>query len=765
MSALRITIGVGLDRGARDALLPVIEATRRTRKIIESELNSAATSRLRTEKKVTDDVLRVKSTSNREEIRNEQKTAKALEKIREDLAKKVDTGGAAAAKSMVTAAEIRLKTIQGMTDKVTQSTANMAEGLSRIDRQTERLRSRAKNMREFMSGAGSNLRKSAAFGRETANNIAAGYGMDFSLSGMIQGSVQRQALSQKIASNASTGGKSYTGQQVQNFAGGVAKATSTSSADILGGIEQFSGLTGELDVMMQVTNSGKTAAEELSVLAKATGTSFEDMAKSAAELTNKLGDIPNKGQVAIDTLRALGGGGQVGAIELEHIAKAGGKLAAQSNKFTLSKETKGLLNAKGLTNETGQNMAVMGALSQMARQHGSRATPVTAMNSAFAFIRDFGGGPGLKNMGAFGLNAFTDGSKTKQKDPIENLLAIIGKTKGNQGDIAKIMRNQNSRDIVLAGADIYGKAKGAGKTEDQALAAVRAEFNRYLSVTMDGEEVQKKFNDATNTAASKAILFQENLNTSADAMANRLLPSLERLVPTIEASVNMFTKLVAWGAEHPGQLISSAIIGSIAKAAIGTSIKATLEKSIMDGGAFGKIGQAGAIAALTIATITVGTMMVDSFIDKKKSEVDASVKGGIADANRSAELNAKVNRGEQLTQAEMTEYQGMSQAASAKAQKAKAKGSNFGDYAIAALGSTSVGMVANLLAGNGPLGGIEGFAKNQKNNAFAAKDAEMDADRLAAGLARALSKGVLKVEVTNQPAPPVSGDGRTPPGK
>lgn len=773
MSAMRITIGVGLDRNARDVLTPVIEATKRARRVIQSELEGAASVRLRTEKKVSEDVVRVKAAAGKDEVRAEQKTAKALEKIREELNKKVDTSGAAAAKSMVTAAEIRLKGIQGLTDKASQATANMAEGLSRIDRMTARVQARAHNIREFTSGLSRNVRGAAAFGRETASNLAAGYGIDFSLSGMIQGSVQRQSLAQKIANNAnnSINGANFTGGGVQDMAKTISTKTATSQADVLQGIEAFGGLTGQLDILNQITASGRTAGEELAILAKATGSSFEDMSKATGELVNKLGDIPNAGQVAIETMRSLGGGGQVGSIEIEHYAKQMAKLAAQSGQFKLNAGTAGLLSSKGVSNETGQNIAVMGALGQGARQLGSRSSPATAANSAFAFIRDFGTQTSIKRLNEKmgGYSAFADDSKTTLKDPKQIITDILRYTKGDQGKLAYLMPNQNSRDVVKGYGNVYTKAKAGGASEEQALEAVSKAYDKYLTVTMTGEEVMKKFNATMGTAESKAVLLQENLNKSADSMANRLLPTMERLAPKVEKAVEAFTSFIAWAAENPGKLVGAALTTSIANAALGATFKAAIEKALTGGGpggaGMGAVGAAGLIASLSIAAVTVGVMTVDNFFDKKNAAEKKAFEDDMNDTNKASAMNAKLGRGEKLTDEEMKEFGAIRDRAGKRASDARGKaigGADWQEYGIAAIASTPVGMIANKLAGNGFLGGITAFNKEGQNREQAAKDAEVDADRMARAFKKALigPDGTLNVTVKNQPTPELTA-GRT----
>lgn len=372
-----------------------------------------------------------------------------------------------------------------------------------------------------------------------------GFGVEMSATDMLQGAVDRQRAATSISNQAwipHEGAPAGADQKVDpnlilQKATDVGIKTGTDTSDLLAGLDKYVAHTGDL-------KTGLETMEELARVSKANGANFQDMAQAASEISNEMGDIPNKGKAIGQVLRALAGQGQMTAIELKDQAKNVAMLTSQSNFFKIDPMSSATLNKAGVTDEVGQRMAVVSGLAQMARSKGGRVTAKTAMQSAMAFMRDLANPNEVKRMHAAGLNVYADEGHTKVRDPLQMLLESfrVGRRKGgiSRDVINNLFPNQQSRAVTNAFSqdynDAYEKAAREGVTDElkrhqYAAEQVTAGFQKLLAVVQSNEQVDIAFAASMQTADSRVKVLNNQLGKATNEIMLQLLPALIMLAP------------------------------------------------------------------------------------------------------------------------------------------------------------------------------------------------------------------------------------------
>lgn len=386
-----------------------------------------------------------------------------------------------------------------------------------------------------------------------------GFGVDMSPQEMLASAVDRQRVATSISNQAwipKEGAPEGAQQKVDpnlilRKTTDVGIATGTDTSDLLAGVEKYVSHTGDLKTILDTM-------EDLARVSKANGANFQDMAQAASEISNEMGDIPNKGKAIGQVLRALAGQGQMTAIELRDQAKNVAMLTAQSNFFKIDPMSSATLKKAGVDDEVGQRMAVVSGLAQMARGKGGRVTAKTAMQSAMAFMRDLANPNEVKRMAAAGIDVYADSSHTKVRDPLQVMLEAfrVGRSKGgvNRDVINKLFPNQQSRAVANAFSqdynDAYEKSARSGVTDElkrhQAAAeAVTAQFQKLLAVVQSNEQVDIAFAASMQTADSKVKVLNNQLGKATNEIMLQLLPALIMLAPYLVQFAAGLSELLA----------------------------------------------------------------------------------------------------------------------------------------------------------------------------------------------------------------------------
>ncbi len=407
----------------------------------------------------------------------------------------------------------------------------------------------------------------------------------------------------------------------------------------LSGMASFVGTSGDLDTARKIIG-------DLGVLARATGTEFDDMVSAAGEVAAKLGDVPNKGQIVLSVMKTLAGQGKLGAVEIKNMATEMAKVGSVAKSFNMSPE---------------KAMQEMGILMQVARQSGGAKSASVAANSAMALIQTLTKGSTIKNLQKAGIQPFADKEKTKLLSPETMTLAMLYKSKGDLQQLGGMIKDTMAFRAVRGFATVYNEKKG---TQAEKLDAVRAEFAKQRAAVL-GEgaggknELETQFAASMQTSEAKVQLFNNKLSEIGDSIASRVLPALEKLAPTIVNGVEAFGKFVAWAAENPGKALAVALTASIARASLDTVLRAGIENLFksanggggagIGGGAGGKLskglmaaGMALTIAAAAITITQVGEMIIDD-VSKKREGAKDSTEAALIGADNAvrAALHAK----------------------------------------------------------------------------------------------------------------------------
>lgn len=647
MGDIRIRVGVGLDANVRSVYRPLVAAAQEAAQQIMRALNTGhklSMGTLRTTaaqvpevfagpyrtagKRAGDELVKVTVVAEREARRQA------------NLVERAERQKEAAYRRMVREMERSQREETRIVDRELRARSAAAE------REHERMARRTGYwaMRNF-----SPVTPTLSMGRRVAGDLARGAGVNFDTGSLVSNYVNRQTMATQLsnAAHIREGGVESAKTKVDPRvlmaeANKTALDTASDATEILSGMSAFVGKTGDLA-------TARSIMADMARLSKATGSNMQDMLDASADVANALGDIPNKGRVIFDTMRAIAGQGQVGAVEIKDMASNMSKLAAMTGAFKIEGSTAKILEASGLTDATSQNVAIMGAMAQAAKAHGGRPTATTAANSSMSFIRDMSNRTTMKRWREQGLDVFTDKSQTAIRDPKALILEVLNKTKGDLGQIANLMPNQNSRAVLTAfkhhyqqgieSAEAFAKKDGKTLTKDEkhraGLKMAADEFDNLLKVTMSNSEVAEKFGNVMQGDAAKAQIFQQKLQMIADTTSSRLLPAMEKLAPYVAQAADAFGKFLVWAVGNPGQAVATALSASIAKASLDNVVRTGIEQlfQVQNGkgkgiaGAAGNIGATFTIAALAITTAQIGIAYIDSMSDKENKRIGDNAAG------------------------------------------------------------------------------------------------------------------------------------------
>lgn len=320
--------------------------------------------------------------------------------------------------------------------------------------------------------------------------------------------------------------------------------TAMNPEDALEGLEKFVGKTGDL-------RTGRDALKDLAILSKATGSNLSDMASAAGDVSNVLGDVPNKGKQVYEVMKVVAGEGKTGAVLIKDLATQMAKLAAPAQLFE---------------GDRGNNIAILGAMVQEARGHGGASSASQAANLN-SFVNTFSKSARIGGFQGFGVDIHGAGGMIR--DPREVIVdafsaAMRGGTRlSRNGHATAAPGGMNNFDVNLSAmfADAkavqsirgfeaifkqtYSASKEANDKDKlaEASAAVRAEFQRLMGAAMDEATVQEDFKRAMATTESQVTVFNNTMAETAGEVETALIPALQALAPE-------FVKLAQWISEQ-----------------------------------------------------------------------------------------------------------------------------------------------------------------------------------------------------------------------
>lgn len=374
----------------------------------------------------------------------------------------------------------------------------------------------------------------------------------------------------------------------------IGQRTGFTANEVGQGLEKFVGLTGDLDL-------GRKSLENMAVLSKATGSSFEEMVEAAGAASNTLGNMPNKAEVLYDVMKKVSSEGKTGAILIKDLATQMAKIASSAQMFS---------------GDRAHTITILGAMAQEARGRGGAASASQAATSVQQFTNVFRKRQRLDTFTGFGMKTYDAGGgiRDPQQLIVESFVAAMrggfrltpaGKKLPMQGalgqkDPAKGWQNFETNLTALygdvkamratAGFESVFKEGYTGKSgTDQeklvaATAAVNEEFHRLTVDMMDEATVQEDFALAMKNSKSQVAVFNDRIQEVAEEFQQEMLPALISLAPEMVLLAKGAGDLLATllGVKKPGAPVTDAQ-GAAAQAAAQKAIDLANKRDFLPG--------------------------------------------------------------------------------------------------------------------------------------------------------------------------------------
>jgi hypothetical protein len=734
--SIRIRVGASVDRNIGTAFRPIVDAARVARQAVEDEM-ARAWAAVRGEGSAVGGGAG-RGGPYRSVVREAEKAANQIVETERRKQARIAAEEARAMRRRETA-ERHVARIKDRYFAEQQRQGERAEKLAAQEAAASR-KAAGGRMRAIGSGSLETMGKIGRGALGVAGTVARGAGVQTDLAAYVGQAVELETRATELSNAAydeqRDKGKRLDPSQLVRLGRQVGQQAAFDPARVLEGLQSFVGKTGDLA-------TGQAALPGLAKLARATGTSLEDMIGSAGEASKALGEVgpgkafetaEEKGKALVNVLRLIAGQGKVGAVELKDLAKYGGRLSAASTAFG---------------GNAAQNLGDMGALAQLAVAKGGAASAAEAATSVAGFANTLKTPARVKEFKAHGVDIMAKGGGFKSvRDILKDASAAAVERGGTEAplEFKKMFANVYGARAADPAMQAYSKAfqENLGVTKDKTKAdkagreAVDALFDNFGKAISAAEE-QESFDKSMKTGAAQVQLFNNELSKIGGQIAEKVLPALIKAGPTIIKFVEKFASFVNFAVDNPGQAAAGALAASIAKASIGNVVSGGLDKLISGAaaspGAMKGLGVL-SIAATAITIGAVGKMIIDSVMDSKDKGVNASIE---ADARA---FNAR----QALQGAVTTQNAGQAQLAYDNAKKEKAA---LEQRIQAAQDPTSF---------FGALFGSKTFEQRERETQDAAKIEDLKADlaKLNAAMDKVggILKGGLNVNVQNMPAGP-----------
>jgi hypothetical protein len=515
MGAIRIKVGASLEANATSVFVPLVRAAERARRDIAKSFDSAA--------KEPGKLTRANKASGDAVIRDvEREAAKLL--AEETKGQKQRTREVQReVNERVRLEKQAMREIERELDQANREIARRQERSNRggaigIGRRAAISVSRGSAIAYGLAGRAI----SGAVG--VGEDLLQGAGVDTTLAPHIQRAMDLRSRASQVVNagyipgSAGMQGVKQDPAEVMKDVESAANRTAFSMNEAMEGLQGFVAQTGDLQ-------TGRDMLFDMAKLARATGSSLKDMSDAAAQVSNKLGDVPNKGEAVSAVMRVIAGQGKMGAVEVKDLARQMAKVAA---------------NARMFEGPAARNIGELGILAQEARLRGGAASASIAATSVTAFANTLSTPTTvLKHWGGMGLNPYTDQTYKTLRSPEEIILEALKKSGGNKIKLQELFPNIRAMASVRGFADVYN---ATGGTTEEKLRAVRAEFENLRHAQLDAEEVNRAFSQAMQTAESKVQIANNRLDQMAGKIADAMLPALAGLAPVIEDLTPLMAK-------------------------------------------------------------------------------------------------------------------------------------------------------------------------------------------------------------------------------
>ncbi len=633
MAQLNLRVGASVDRNMAVAFQPLIEGAKRAKAAIEAEGQKAGRAIGVSTKKGTKDA--------------EAAFAKLAAEVSGKLPKALGAGSSAVVKfgkDAKTSFDQTKRAFADMAKEAEKSMAKIAAAQKGSSPQATGLGSAmrilagrgarsvaagayqaaggAPTMSGVIGGAGglgvSLAKKAAAAAFAITKDLAKAAGVDTDIGSIAKKNFDLESAAQNVANQGLIAGDGRNSKRVRKEdligqALDVGEKTGTDANSLMTGLDKFTGKTGDL-------RTGRDIMETMAIYSKATGSSMEDMMDAAADVSNQLGNVENKGQAVKDLMRSFAGQGKLGAVEIKNLATQMSKIGAAAVRF------------EGTRTES---ITQMGVLAQMARAKGGAFSATNAATSVGAFAAVFSKGARLNAFEKMGVE--TQGANNKVKNPKQLLIDAmvasenhINKHTGKKSGLGKefdknmgsMFADVSSRKSTSGFEAIFKEAGGGAA----GIARVTSEFERLERAIIADEEIMSSFEAAMKTSNSQADVFNNAIRKSAIQMQTDLMPAMAGLAKELVPLARKAAGVVQWltGGSKQGEGMAAD-----AKANVDETVK-TIDKQV----AGGKISDA------SIERGKEEAKQAKFAVDRAKAELETA-KGTIKERDDKGNLTGK----------------------------------------------------------------------------------------------------------------------------
>ncbi len=279
--------------------------------------------------------------------------------------------------------------------------------------------------------------------------VAAGVMGGLSVANAMETGIQEQAMAgELVRGSVKTGG--FGRENVVGEARGKAIELGMQTPDILGGIGAFTRKTGNLTAMMGML-------DEMAKLAAATGSAFEDMGSTGAEVFTQLNRI-GQGDRTMEVMRSFAGMGRAGAIDIKDLGMYGSRLAASAGMYQ---------------GDIVDTMTSLGAAAQLAKASGGATDAAEATMAVQHLGSDVSRSEAKEHLAKYGINVWADKGQTKLIGPEQIIIDAVSKTKGNLPALREIFGERSIR--AVQGAQVAYMRLAVATL---AFEAIRQQFQR-----------------------------------------------------------------------------------------------------------------------------------------------------------------------------------------------------------------------------------------------------------------------------------------------
>lgn len=541
---LTIRIGAAVDRSLSEAYRPLLAGAEKLRVGVEKSAKGAADAQVRAQKRVADsadrEYAKAKATIDRwaaENARAADRAAKARAAAAERAAKAEATAAEKATRTQEREDAKRARSAQRAHAAAERTSAREANSRDRQQLRATRARDRnhlaaARAARGALgnaaSTAGSTIigagRMAGSFALDLARDVAMGAGVELDMGAHMRKNSELEGRAQDLSNSGYIAGDARNGKRVDKRelmeqALSVGKATGTDANAAIEGLIKFAGKTGDLA-------TGREILKDLAIYSKATGTNMDDMVDAAGDVSSALGDVPNKGDKIRLVMRSIAAQGKLGAVEMKDLASQMAKLAA---------------NATQIEGDVGENITLLGAFAQEARQRGGASSATMAATSVAGLIGTFKT-PARANAftAATGKEVFN--KQGMLRNPEELVIEALRAKGMDPKGFKKIFANVQGARAVEGFASIYRQAGGGAAGEK----AVREEFDRLKKAAMSDVEIMESFRRAMSTSEAQANVFNNSMRETALSLQTTLQPTMLELAPRFAEIAASGAKVVDW---------------------------------------------------------------------------------------------------------------------------------------------------------------------------------------------------------------------------